>query len=80
MAGIGKPKANDTVRVYDFTLNKEITGYVIDLLDVQFTYHPENSYCSEEIRFCFYRDQWQVIERSEPEPRSVLQSLLALIC
>ncbi len=50
-----KPASGDRVRVPDFYTDEIYSGFVVDLLSVQFTYETT----SGTIRYCFYSADWK---------------------
>jgi hypothetical protein len=65
MASICQPQVGDTVRVYDHALNRHVSGTVVDLLNIQFTYAPAYPHQNGWLRYAKYNDQWEVIEPHE---------------
>ena len=50
-----KPARGDRVMVPDFFTDEFYSGFVVDLLSVQFTYET----ASGTIRYCFYSADWK---------------------
>jgi len=51
---MNKPEPGDRVIVQD-SIQGELSGEVVDLLSVQFTY-----WTGEVLRFAFYNDEWSI--------------------
>lgn len=62
MSTTSRPDTGQTVTVKFWDgkeLLEEVTGMVVDALDVQFTFIPFNEPDIRRVRFCFYTGDWQ---------------------
>ena len=61
-----KPNFGHAITVYSPTLDTQLSGTVIDLLDTQFIIHLTKPLeLSGKDQFIFYDDAWAFISRSE---------------